>query len=122
MPIENAGRPFEVRVEWRGDAVSLEFLGELDLWGRDEAAAALAQAAAAAPHIIVVNLQGLSFMGSTGLRCLLEAKLLADAAGVRMAIVNGSGPAHRLLELTRLGEVIEMVDDPAQLDPQVVGR
>ena len=118
MPVDKTGRPFEVGVEWRGDLVTLEFLGELDLWGRDEAAAALAQAIAAAPRVIVVNLQGLSFMGSTGLRCLLEAKLLADAAGAHMAIVNGSGPPHRLLELTRVDQVIEMVDDPAQLDLQ----
>ena len=101
MPIENGGRPFEVRVEWRGDVVTLEFLGELDLGVATKPRSGSARAAAAAPQLIVVNLQGLSFMGSTGLRCLLEAKLLADAAGARMAILNGSGPAHRLLELTR---------------------
>ena len=116
MPIENVGRPFEVHAEWRGDVVTLDFLGELDLWGSEKAAAALALAVAGAPRVMLVDLRGLSFMGSTGLRCLLEAKLLADAAGARMAIVNGSGPPHRLLELTRTDEVIEMVDDPARIN------
>ena len=120
MPIENAGRPLEVRVEWRGDVVTLDFLGELDLWGRDEAATALAKAISAAPDLIVVNLEGLSFMGSTGLRCLLEAKLLADAAGVRIVIVNCSGAPRRLLELTGMDCVLETIDDSAQLDPPAV--
>ena len=119
MPIKNEGRPFQVHVEWRDDVVTLEFLGELDLWGSDEAAKRLAQAVSAAPSLIVVNLHGLSFVGSTGLRCLLEAKLLADSARARMVIVNGSGAAHRLLELTRTDQLIEMVDDSAQLDQRV---
>jgi anti-sigma B factor antagonist len=120
MPIESGGRPFEVRAERRDGAVILEFVGELDLTGHDEAAAALAEAVAAAPRAVVVNLERLSFMDSTGLRCLLEAKLLADAKGARMAIVNGAGPPLRLLELTRMDGVIEMVDDLTQFDPPAV--
>lgn len=116
MPIENE-RPFEVHVERRDDAVVLEFLGRLDRWGHDDAAAALAEVVSSAPRVIVVDLEGLSFMGATGLRCLFDAKLLAEAAGGRMAILNGSGPAHRLLELTGMDDVLEMVDDPAQLAP-----
>ncbi len=110
-------RPFEVHVARRDDAVVLEFLGRLDRWGRDDAAAALAEVISSAPRVIVVDLEGLSFMGSAGLRCLFDAKLLAEAAGGRMAILKGSGPAHRLLELTGMDDVMEMVDDPAQLDP-----
>ena len=113
-------QPFEVRVERLDDAVVLEFVGELDLTASEEAATALANAVCDIPRMIVVNLQGLSFMDSTGLHCLVRARALADAVGTRLAILNGSGPAHRLLSLTRIHDLIEMVDDLTQLDPPVV--
>ena len=121
MPIENVRQPFEVRVSRHDGLVILEFLGELDASGYDEAAAALADAVSFAPRLIMVNLRGLSFMGSVGLRCLFEAKLLADAAGARMVIVSGSGPPHRVVELVGRDGGLEMVDDLTQLDPPVVG-
>ena len=119
MPIESV-QPFEVRVERRDGAVVLEFVGEFDLATREDAATALANVISDAPRVIVVNLQGLSFIDSTGLHCLVRAKALADAVGTRLAILNGSGPAHRLLSLTRMDDLIEMVDDLAQLDTPVV--
>jgi anti-sigma B factor antagonist len=109
--------PFKVRTERREDATILEFTGELDLSVQEEVATALAQAIGEAPPLVLVNLQGLTFLDSTGIRCLFEAKLLVEASGMRMAILNGSGPAHRVLELTGMDDVIEMVDDPAELDP-----
>ncbi len=120
MPIENL-QPFEVHVEHRDGVVTLEFVGELDLSVQEEAATALADAVCDIPRVIVVNLQGLSYMDSTGLHCLLRAKWLADAVGSRFVVLNGSGPAHRLLDLTGMDAVIEMVDDLARLDPPVVG-
>ena len=120
MSIENVERPFGVRVSRHDGLVILEFLGELDVAGHDEAAAALADAVSFAPRLILVNLRGLSFMDSMGLRCLFEAQLLADAAGARMVIVSGSGPPHRVVELGMDGG-LEMVDDLTQLDPPVVG-
>ena len=113
-------QPFEVRVERRDGAVVLEFVGELDLTVGEEADTALADAVGDVPPMIVVNLQGLSFMDSNGLRCLVRAKAQADAVGTRLAILNGSGPAHRLLSLTRINDLIETVDDLTQLDPPVV--
>jgi anti-sigma B factor antagonist len=79
-------QPFEVRVERLEDAVVLEFVGELDLTAAEEAATALADAVCDIPRMIVVNLEGLSFMDSTGLHCLVRAKALADAVGTRLAI------------------------------------
>jgi anti-anti-sigma factor len=109
-----------VRVARGDDVVVLDLLGALDLAAREEAAIALANVVSEAPRVIVVNLQGLSYMDSTGLHCLLRAKSLADAVGTRMAVLNGSGAPHRLLALTRMDDVIEVVDDLAQLDPPAV--
>lgn len=69
-----------------------------------------------APGAVLVDLRGPAFMESTGLHCLLEATAHADTAAVRIAVMNGSGPAHRLLTLAR-GDAVETVDDASQLDP-----
>jgi hypothetical protein len=45
---------------------------------------------------------------------------VADGVGIRLAILNGSGPAHRLLSLTGTDDLIEMVDDLSRLDPPTV--
>ncbi len=117
---ENAEKRLEVRVAQRDGALVIAFLGELDLSAYDEAATALAAAVAAGPRAIVVDLQGLSFIDSAGLRCLVEAKLLADESGASMAIVNGSRP-HGLQELMDMDGVVEMLDDLALLDPPAAG-
>jgi anti-sigma B factor antagonist len=121
VPIENVRQSFEVRVRRHDGLVILDFLGDLDVSAHDEAAAALADAVSFAPRLIMVNLRGLSFMDSMGLRCLFEAKRIADAAGARLVIVSGSGPPHRVVELVGNDGGLEMVDDLTQLDPPVVG-
>ena len=117
MSVETQGHRFRARVEGRGRVVVLELLGELDIAAREEADRALEAAIASASVAVVVNLQGLTFMDSTGVRCIFKAKTLADAAGIRLAVLNGSGPGHRVLALIRMDDVIEIVDSLDQLEP-----
>jgi anti-sigma B factor antagonist len=119
LPVENQGHRFGARLERRGRLVVLELLGELDIAVRDEAARALEQTIKSASGGVVVNLDGLSFMDATGVHCLFTAKALADAAGTRLAVLHGRGPAHRVLALTCMDQVIEMVDGLDQLEPLV---
>jgi anti-sigma B factor antagonist len=110
LPVENEGHRFRARLKRRGGLVVIELLGELDVAAYDEVARALEEAIASASGGVVVDLEGLSFMDSTGVQCLFKAKPLADAAGIRLAVLNGSGPAHRVLALIRIQDGIEMVD------------
>ena len=119
MPVENEGHRFRARLKRRGCLVVIEFLGELDVAARDEAARALEETITSASGGVVVSLEGLSFMDSTGIHCLFKAKTLAEAVGIRLAVLNGSGPAHRALALIRIEDMIEMVDGLAELDPLV---
>jgi anti-sigma B factor antagonist len=121
LSVETQGHRFRARVEGRGRVVVLELLGELDIAAREEADRALEAAIASASGAVVVNLQGLTFMDSTGVRCIFQAKTLADAAGIRLAVLTGSGPAHRTLALIRMDDVLEIVDGLDQLDAQVGG-
>ncbi len=122
LPTSDVGEPFQVRAERRDGAVFLELRGELDVSVRDEALDALAEAVSDVPRMIVLDVRGLTFLDSVGIQCLVRGNLIAGASGSRMVILNGSGPAHRVLQLTGMDAVIEMVDDPAELDPPVVSK
>ena len=106
-----AGRPFEADLDVRDGTVVVAFRGEFDMAAKEPAAAALAAAVSADPKSIVVDLRGLSFMDSTGVNCLIRAKSMAEPLGRRIALLNGSGQPHQVLELTRLVEVFEMVEE-----------
>ena len=117
MP-HDVAEPFEIRVHTNGATAVLEFYGEFDLATAEQAADAFAEVVAGGPTTIVVNLHNLGFMDSSGVKCLYRAKGLADQAGVRLAILNGSGSAHRLLSMIDAPGAFEIVDDLESLvDP-----
>jgi anti-anti-sigma factor len=66
---------------------------------------------------VVIDLQGLSYMDSTGLRALLDARDRAAARGRRLAFLSGSGPAHRVIALTGADALLESVERPGDLRP-----
>jgi anti-anti-sigma factor len=62
-----------------------------------------------------VDLRDVSFMDSTGIYCLLQTKAPAAPLGRRMALLNGSREARRVLELTGLLGAFEFVEELGQL-------
>jgi anti-sigma B factor antagonist len=66
---------------------------------------------AAAPATLVVDLSKLTFLDSTGLRCIVTADERARAEGRRIVIVRGPDAVQRVFAITRLEERLEMVDD-----------
>lgn len=116
----DVAEPFEIRVHKSGDTAVLEFYGEFDLATAEEAADAFAEVVASGPTTIVVNLHNLEFMDSSGVKCLYRARGLADQAGIRLAILNGSGPPLRLLAMIDAPGAFDIVDDLGSLvDPPV---
>jgi anti-sigma B factor antagonist len=59
---------------------------------------------------VVVDLNGLSFVDSTGLSVLLHAHHNAEASGRRIVLTSPSDRVRRLLEITGLGEVLVVRD------------
>jgi anti-anti-sigma factor len=97
------------RVDRVGEVVTLTLDGEFDLVARDPFTDAMETIEAMHPRGIVVNVQGLSFMDCTGVNGLLDAHRRAAGAHT-FAILNGSGPAHRMLKLVGLDRVLTVVD------------
>jgi anti-sigma B factor antagonist len=64
---------------------------------------------------VVLDLRGLEFMDSSGLRLVVLADMRAREAGRRFVLVRGTETVHRVFEITRMSERLEFVADPEEV-------
>ena len=107
------GSRLDVEVAQTDHGVVVALAGELDLSTVVHAEEALE--AAAPERRLVVDLRGLRFMDSTGVRLLMTLDLRARREGWGLVVVRGSGVVAELLRLTRLEDRVEVVEDPGDL-------
>ena len=81
----------------------LAFRGDLDLAGVGAAEAAIRDAMVR-PGDVTIDLSGLEFMGSEGVRMVLRARERAEAEGRVLRVVAGEGAARRLIDILGLAE------------------
>ncbi|MBI2684285.1 MAG: STAS domain-containing protein [Actinobacteria bacterium] len=103
------------RIDRTNAIVTLALTGEFDIASRDAFNVTMAEIESTSPRAIVVNVQDLTFIDSTGVRVLLEANRRAVGKDRSFAVLNGSGPAHTTLQLVGLGEIVTMIDHPSEL-------
>jgi anti-sigma B factor antagonist len=101
----------DVSTEDRDGLVRVALAGELDLSTVAKVQEELRRVEAAAPPTLIVDLSKLTFLDSTGLRCIVTADERARAEGRRIVIVRGPDAVQRVFAITRLEERLEMVDD-----------
>jgi anti-anti-sigma factor len=101
----------EVKTEDRNGLVHVALMGELDLSTVAKVQEELRRVEADSPPTVVVDLSKLTFLDSTGLRCIVTADERARDEGRRVVIVRGPDPVQRVFAITRLEERLEMVDD-----------
>jgi anti-anti-sigma factor len=71
----------------------------------------------AKPGVLILDLSGLSFIDSSGLRVLFHAERRARTEGRRVVLVPGSGVVQRVFEIT--GALARFVfEDPTAAQPQ----
>jgi anti-sigma B factor antagonist len=107
----------DLAIETRTDdgRVTLVLSGEFDMASVPRFEDELAAVEAGAPATIVVDLDRLQFMDSSGLRALVAADDRARHAGRRLAIVPGPPQIRRVFEITHLHERLDLVDDAADV-------
>jgi anti-sigma B factor antagonist len=103
----------EVKSEDRDRFVHVGLVGELDLSTVAKVQEELRRVEESAPSTVVLDLSRLTFLDSTGLRCIVTADERARDEGRRMVIVRGPDSVQRVFTITRLEERLEMVDDAA---------
>jgi anti-sigma B factor antagonist len=63
-------------------------------------------------QVLVLDLRGLEFIDSSGLRLVVLTDRRAREAGRRFALVPGSETVQRVFEITRMRERLDFVSDP----------
>jgi anti-sigma B factor antagonist len=88
-----------VRLHEDGGAVVVAVAGEIDLSTVDEVRAA---AAGHRCERIVLDLRGVDFMDTSGIRLLVELLRAEDGGGPELAVVADHAPVMRLLDMAGL--------------------
>jgi anti-anti-sigma factor len=105
----------EVETREEDSNIHVSLRGELDLSTVEKVEQELRRAERSEPSLLVIDLGGLSFIDSTGLRTIVTAHQRAQDAGRRLVIVKGPDTVHRVFTITRLDERLDMVDDGGEL-------
>jgi anti-anti-sigma factor len=106
--------PLRFETTLSGETALVTLAGELDLSGAEVLEQELGRLSeAASAEQVVLDLRGLEFMDSSGLRLVVMADSRAREAGRRLVLVRGAQPVQRVFEITRMNERLTFVDDPS---------
>jgi anti-sigma B factor antagonist len=109
---------FECKSSREQEHVRLSLFGELDIAAAPQVEEALAEFERERPERIVLDLRGLTFLDSTGLRALLGADARAREESRRVTLIQGPEAVQRVFSITGLDGRLEIVADEAELAPE----
>jgi anti-sigma B factor antagonist len=90
----------------------LRLTGELDLARVARFEQLLADGPSSEAETLVLDLRGVTFIDSSGLRALIMADQRVRAEGRHFVVVRGPDRVNQVLEMTGVAERIELVDEP----------
>lgn len=105
---------FECTVEPSRDHVVVHPKGELDLATVPQVDRQVEELVAAGFKRIVLDLSGLSFVDSTGLRLFVKWSQAAAADGLAFSFLPGNSTVERVLDVSGLRDALDFAD-PAKL-------
>ena len=110
MPIDLGAQPdLEIEVRPEREWVCVAPAGELDLATVPALARAVHELRDVGFTAFKIDLRGLTFIDSTGLRLLLE---LARDDGIELRIVRGTGAVQRVFELAGVVDLLPLTGRP----------
>ena len=118
---ERPGTPLSsicsARAEQHLDTTIVRLYGEFDLSGEERLNVLLEHLEDDRPATLVLDLRGLTFIDSTGLRVMVS--LLNDASrdGFDFAVLCSEGPVRAVLRETGLDGVLPVIDPAGSVPP-----
>jgi anti-sigma B factor antagonist len=110
---EHLRQPVVAAVEEQDHAVVVRLVGELDLYNADEVRQALGEVVAREPGRVIVDLADVSFIDSTGLGVLVEAR--SKLADRKTFVLSAPQPeTRRALEISGLARHMPIFDQLEQ--------
>jgi anti-anti-sigma factor len=106
-----------LRIDLRSeqDRVVLALHGELDLVGAPLLQSEIESAAVDAAPLLVLDLEDLQFIDSSGLRVILSAHERARERGQGFALTRGSPQVQRLLSIAGVSGHLQIISSPDEL-------
>src|SRR5215217_3145560 len=101
---------FAVSADAMGSAYVVTPLGELDLGTVDELDATVAARPDTCPRL-VLDLSGLTFFDTSGMRLVVETLQDAQRSGISLALVRGTEDVQRLFALAGMHDRLPFFDD-----------
>lgn len=103
--------PISFHTTVTGDRAVVTLQGELDVAGSALLESELDRILTDhSPVKVVVDLSGLDFMDSTGLRFVVLSDAKAREGGWNLELIRGNESVHRVFEITRMAERLNFVD------------
>ena len=102
------GRLLRCRVAHLDGRVELHLAGELDLANADALRERVMWLAGLARGDVTLDLGALEFMGSVGVRCLVQLQEAMDAEQRRLVLRNVPPPVSRVIEVTEAEELLNI--------------
>jgi anti-sigma B factor antagonist len=103
---ESESERFRCEVEANRESVRVVPFGELDLDTVGELAEQLRELQEAGFRAVVLDLRNLTFMDSSGVHLLVATDQLARRDGTTFAVITGSAPIQRLVEIVGAHEIL----------------
>ncbi len=108
----NGGSQLRIVSEQDGGTSYMRLEGEFDLACKEIFKQRLLEVTAERPAGVIVDLSGLEFMDSSGLRMIVDAEALCRESGIDYGVIAGSGQARRVFDLTGMDDVLPVLDLP----------
>ena len=102
--------PFRIDVEPARDSVRVAPVGELDIATVDKLRAEVERLRESGFAKLVLDLRGVRFLDSTGLRLVLELDQAAKADSQELLLIRGSAVVQRIFEVTQVSERLQFID------------
>jgi anti-anti-sigma factor len=109
-PLTGDFEPFRIDVEPARESVRVAPVGELDIATVGKLEDEVVRLRETGFEQIVLDLRGVRFLDSTGLRLVLELDAAARADGHELRVIRGSDVVHRIFEVTQVVERLNFVD------------
>lgn len=104
----NGGPDLEWAVETGDQSAVVRVAGEIDLMTQHQFDQAVSEALDTTAPVVNIDLGKVTFLGSIGLRVLIQAHSAAHQNGRTVRVVDASAAVHRTLTLTGLEQVLSI--------------
>ena len=100
----------DVELEPEGERVLVRAWGELDLSSAKEFEAKLREAIKGNPFGITLDLGGVTFIDSTGLRVLISAAMMSHASRRELIVLRASEQVRYVIEASGVEDLLPLAD------------